>query len=416
MTTSQTAPPPLNTLAKIWREIKRPFRRLWCSARRKFDLARKIDLAKRLQAKNFANLITAPINVDLCFNKQHLTFFIPANAGVFENRLEKWLCTAIKPEKIYGDDANKSDIAKCDFLFAWVYNFFIEHIDIYNEFSNKPILFLEDGFLKSITNDFGDSEFSRGFGTCWFIDDLGFHFDSTKPSRLEVMLNDAKLVITDAQKQRAKRIMSMLAQNKLTKYNHQPIYTPIIGRNDKKKVLVVEQSYADAAISLSNADQSTFTKMLETAITENPDSDIIVKTHPDPIAGQRGGLSQAYYANIKQTDQIYPVNIAINPFSIMELVDKVYVCSSMFGLEALMVNKKVRVFGMPSYAGWGMTEDEQICHRRTHRRTIEEFVYIAYVLYARYVIEDHWCEVEDAIDYLIKKRDKYFLLFPKMAM
>lgn len=89
--------------------------------------------------------------------------------------------------------------------------------------------------------------------------------------------------------------------------------------------------------------------MLDAAIKENPDADILVKTHPDAMTGVRNG----YYDNLKEQGNIFRVTMPINPYALMEVVDKVYVCSTQFGFEALMAGKEVHVFGMPFYAVGG---------------------------------------------------------------
>ncbi|MDR1146658.1 MAG: hypothetical protein LBK71_11060, partial [Verrucomicrobiales bacterium] len=121
----------------------------------------------------------------------------------------------------------------------------------------------------------------------------------------------------------------------------------------------------------------------------------------------------SYYAQVRQEKNIYPVAMEINPFSLLEIVDKVYVCSSQLGVEALMAGKEVHVYGLPFYAGWGLTRDQIKCPRRTRTRTLEELVYIAYILYSHYVIpgRDTSCEIEDAVDYLLELRREYFEKF-----
>jgi capsular polysaccharide export protein len=90
-------------------------------------------------------------------------------------------------------------------------------------------------------------------------------------------------------------------------------------------------------------------------------------------------------------------------------VDKVYVCSTQFGFEALMCGKEVHVFGMPFYAGWGLTKDRQTCERRTNIRSLEEIFYIAYIMYSYYVNPEKKCrcEIEEAMDYLLNLREEY---------
>lgn len=101
---------------------------------------------------------------------------------------------------------------------------------------------------------------------------------------------------------------------------------------------------------------------------------------------------------------------AINPIVLLEAMDKVYVCTSQMGFEALMCGKEVHVYGMPFYAGWGVTMDRQNCPRRTRRREIWEIFYVAYVLCTVYVSyrTQGICEIEQAIEEIAELRDKYF--------
>lgn len=272
---------------------------------------------------------------------------------------------------------------------------------------NKDVIFAGDSFLRSIdtrANYKAEPRYVKGIS--FTFDDLTSYFDATRPSRLELLLNDKKLIITDEQKQRARKCIERIIETHLTKYNHQPIFEPEIGRKGVKKVLVVDQSYGDMSILKGWGSDETFERMLECAIKENPDADIIVKTHPDTMTGNRGG----YYTGLKQHDNIYTQTSPINPISLIKYVDKVYVCSTQFGFEALMCGKEVRVFGMPFYAGWGLTQDDQKCERRKNTRTIEEMFYIAYIMYSRYVNPEtnKQCEIEEAMDYLLKLREEYF--------
>jgi capsular polysaccharide export protein len=65
--------------------------------------------------------------------------------------------------------------------------------------------------------------------------------------------------------------------------------------------------------------------------------------------------------------------------------DEVYTVTSQMGLEALFLGKPVHCFGLPFYAGWGLTQDRLTTPRRTRRRTLLELFAAAYLLYARYV-------------------------------
>ncbi len=271
---------------------------------------------------------------------------------------------------------------------------------------NKPVIFAGDSFLRSI-NTFVDKSAEARFqkGISFTFDDLTCYFDATRPSRLEQMLNNPNLIISEAQLARARSCIDRIVETHLTKYNHQAIYTPDIGRKGVKKVLLVDQTYGDMSILKGMGSEQTFNKMLQDAITENHDADIIIKTHPDTIAGCGG-----YYTGIKPHDNIYTQTSAINPISLIKYCDEVYVCSTQLGFEGLMCGKRVHVYGMPFYAGWGLSHDAQVCERRSRKRSLEEIFYIAYIMYTYYVnpISGEQCEIEEAMDYLLLLRDEYF--------
>lgn len=272
----------------------------------------------------------------------------------------------------------------------------------------RPVVMVEDGFLRSACSWVDDKPLKYRVDCAFTVDDLTMYYDARTQSRLEFMLNDKSLVISEEQKNRARRCIDNIIDNYLTKYNHQPIYHPNIGRSNVKKVLVIDQSYGDMSITAGMGCHDTFKEMLDCAINENPDADIIVKTHPDTLSGQKG-----YYSDVKQSGRIYTQTSGINPISLLQYVDKVYVCTTQFGFEALMCKKEVHVFGMPFYAGWGLTHDRQNCVRRTHQRTLEEVFYIAYIMYSYYIDprKQAVCEIEDVMDYLLELRAEYFEKF-----
>ncbi len=274
------------------------------------------------------------------------------------------------------------------------------------ELANRPLLICEGGFISCIENAVGKHSLSRYHQTLSFLmDDLAPYYDARRRTRLEDMLNDPGLVIGEPERRRAEQVINRILEHHVTKYNNQPIFTPQLGRADRQKVLVVDQSFGDMSILKGGASDATFTEMLDSAIRENPEADIIVKTHPDTIAGARG-----YYTQLTASEQIYPYTEPINPISLIKAVDKVYVCSSQLGFEAVLAGKEVHVFGMPFYAGWGVTYDRQREARRTQKRSVLEIFYITYILYTHYVsFRTHRaCEIEEAIDNILELREQYF--------
>lgn len=275
---------------------------------------------------------------------------------------------------------------------------------------NDDILFVEDGFLRSGTT-FAQQKIDKKYkqGISFIIDDLTCYYDCTRPSRLEMVLNsDFKL--KDEEIIRAKNIIEKILNTNITKYNHQPIYTPSIGRKDVKKVLVVDQSYGDFSILKGGANDETFKIMLETAIKENPDADIIIKTHPDAICGKK---KISYYSDVKIGENIFKITEPINPLSLIKYVDKVYVCSTQLGFEALMAGKGVHTFGIPFYSNYGLTIDYQKCTRRTKKRSLEELFFVSYIMFSIYYNPNtgEEIEIEEAIDLLLDIRKDYFKEF-----
>jgi capsular polysaccharide export protein len=143
--------------------------------------------------------------------------------------------------------------------------------------------------------------------------------------------------------------------------------------------------------------------MLACAIQENPNADIIVKTHPESFRGGRKG----YFTGTKREGNVYPFTDPICPLSLLEYVDKVYCVTTQMGFEALMCGKQVTCFGAPFYSGWGLTDDRVKCARRIKKRSIEEVFHFAYIEYSKYMNPNSGalCEIEEAIDYLLQKRD-----------
>ena len=339
-------------------------------------------------------------------NAKNITIATPQS---YLNHSHGWIKYLFKGN-LYGNDSLPYDNKNADLfvLLAGITSNYDQVSTVVEAMQvNKPVLILEAGFLRSINTFCENKDLPKyRYDVGFVLDTLTAYYDATRPSLLEMMLNDKNLVITEEQKQRARKCIDKIVENHLTKYNCQPIFTPDIGRKGVKKVLVVDQSFGDSSIKKGLASIETFNKMLDAAINENPDADIIIKTHPDTQTGARTG----YYTHLEAKGNIYLYTAPINPISLIKYVDKVYVCSTQLGFEACMCNKETHVFGMPFYAGWGLTTDEQKCQRRTNTRTLEEIFYITYIMYSYYINPEKMCrcEIEEAMDYLINMRNEYF--------
>ena len=265
----------------------------------------------------------------------------------------------------------------------------------------KPVVIIEDGFIRSL-----DIGLSGEPGLSIILDDVTAYYDATKVSRLSRLLQEGR-ELSQHELERAVAAMEKIVAKKVSKYNHAPAISVKIGSPERKKLLLIDQRFGDQSVSSGLADENTFNRMLLDAINNNPDCDIIIKQHPDAIKGGKSSyFSNERLAFTQHMDNIYLVNYDINPYSLLDLVDDVYVATSGMGFEALMAGKKVHCYGMPFYAGWGLTEDQITLSSRTRNRSLPEVFYFSYIELSRYFepISNSVVELEDLVEYMSKYR------------
>ena len=245
----------------------------------------------------------------------------------------------------------------------------------YKIFGGKVIRY-EDGFIRSLgLGAQGHPSFSL------VEDDIGLYLDATKPSKLENILNtysfeeDPKLIET------AQQAIALIKQNHISKYNHAPdVDEKFFADDTKTKVLIIAQTAGDASLKYGLADENVINTMISDAINDNPQASVYLKVHPDVLSGKKQSSINLndLPKNCKILDQ------DMNPISLLQHFDTVYSCTSGMGMEALILNKKVVCYGIPYYAGWGLTADKQICVRRKRILTTTELFAGAYILYSQY--------------------------------
>jgi capsular polysaccharide export protein len=82
--------------------------------------------------------------------------------------------------------------------------------------------------------------------------------------------------------------------------------------------------------------------------------------------------------------------------------DEIHTMTSLCGFEALIHGKEVHCYGMPFYAGWGLTHDIHHCQRRIQQLTLQDLIYQTLISYPTYVLPDirHPVSVETAVQWL----------------
>lgn len=254
-----------------------------------------------------------------------------------------------------------------------------------------PIVRIEDAFWRSLHPGRADKSPPLGL----MVDRKSVHFDPTVPSELEVLLATHPLDDT-ALLNRARGLITRAQEAHLTKYSaiDVDIAAPSAGY-----VLVIDQTYGDAAVKASGADRNRFLEMLFVAQDENPGARIVIKTHPETARGLREG----YFDNVAASDNMILFDAPISPWKLFEGAIGVYTVSSQMGFEAIFAGHKPRVFGQPFYAGWGLTVDEFPVQRRQRILTRAQLFAGAMLLYPKWynAYEDRLATAEEAAEALI---------------
>ena len=141
---------------------------------------------------------------------------------------------------------------------------------------------VEDGFLRS-----------RGLGADCIpplsitVDRAGAHFDPSKTSELEALLQSG--TFADALLQRASELRALIVENGLSKYQQggAPLARRVTGR---RHILVPGQVEDDLAVLMGGCGLSSNLELLKLVREQAPDAYILYKPHPDVLAGHRRGM------------------------------------------------------------------------------------------------------------------------------
>lgn len=256
-----------------------------------------------------------------------------------------------------------------------------------------PVYRIEDGFIRSIGLG---SEQTQPYSL--IIDRLGIYFDPNQPSDLEEILQNR--LFSPKEIERARMIREFLVDKKISKYNlydNIQLHLP----KDKTVVLVPGQVDDDASIRYGAPGMSNL-ELLKQVRLNRPDAYIVYKPHPDVLNKKRIGHVDESEA-LKYCDQVV-TEVGID--SVLSSADEVHTMTSLVGFEALLRGVHVVTYGMPFYAGWGLSEDTRLCERRTRKLSIDQLSAGVYLLYPKYIHPEtkQQCEIENLLEYLEKNR------------
>jgi len=308
----------------------------------------------------------------------------------FPEEGENYFCNTLEIAKDRGLDY-KSEI------YIWGKKSFPK-VEKYAQNNSIALFRVEDGFVRSISLG---SDLTKPYSLV--VDSRGIYFDPTHESDLEYLLNTYEF--DEAILERAKKLQQYLIEKKLSKYNASPDKDIVLnGYKENQLVVLVPGQVEDDASIIYGAKGMTNLDLLQVARSNVPNAYIIYKPHPDVLSGNRKG--HVSYKDAMKYADIIITDVSLD--SILVYCDEVHTMTSLVGFEALIRGKKVCTYGMPFYAGWGLTEDNQSCKRRYTQRNLDELVAAAFLLYPRYIdpVNDNICDVEVTIANieLMKKR------------
>ncbi|SEM99269.1 capsular polysaccharide export protein [Pseudomonas sp. ok272] len=262
-----------------------------------------------------------------------------------------------------------SDLAQADEVLAWGRKPSALVAQAAARDAGLPLLTVEDGFLRSVGLGSDDPPLSL------VVDPLGIYYDASAPSRLEQLI---PVPLTEAQILRARALQVSWCEERVSKYNAARIHPYSL---PQPCVLVADQTRGDA--SLQGATAADFERMLEAALAQHPHSTVVVKVHPDVVAGRKQGHFDL--AALRERPRVQLISDNVHPAELLSAVQAVYVMTSQLGFDALLWSVPVHTFGMPFYAGWGLTVDALPAPTRRQPVSLEQLLHAALVEYPRYV-------------------------------
>ena len=223
-------------------------------------------------------------------------------------------------------------------IYIWGYkapDYFIEYI----REQELDIFFLEDGFIRS-----GPDDDISAPPLSIVMDSQAPYFDTTRPNDLTDLIANFDFEQDGYDEALAQEMLDYYVAHRVSKYNHQPYVdvVPIYGIKNKKRILVLGQVPHDDSLKYGGGIGITLLDVVNKAIKENPEAQIIVKPHPMTLDDPFTVIALTELDCLILTQSIHLVDA-------LETVDHVYTITSLGGFEALLRGKKVTVLGRPFY-------------------------------------------------------------------
>lgn len=237
------------------------------------------------------------------------------------------------------------------------------------------LVHVEDGFVRSV--GLGANLVPPQSVT---VDELGIHYDPTRPSELERLIEEGGFPL--ALLARAAALRARLVADGIGKYGVGEETKSLPPRSAKRLVLVPGQVEDDRSVLLGGGHVAGNLDLLRRVRATEPGTEIWYRPHPDVDAGHRRG-------GVSDTEALVHVDRVVRGggmAGLLDHVDAIHVLTSLTGFEALLRGLEVTCHGVPFFAGWGLTRDlAPVPARRGRRATLDELVAATLIRYPRYL-------------------------------
>ncbi|MBI3673663.1 MAG: capsular polysaccharide biosynthesis protein, partial [Rhizobiales bacterium] len=191
------------------------------------------------------------------------------SSGLWRLREEVAALTGLEPCRAFLSAGTTGAVA------GWGYRPTAERAQAAAQRRGLPYIAIEDGFLRSLKPGPAQRPSSM------VLDRSGIYYDAHGPSDLETLLATANF--SEAERSEARGLLAEIAARRLSKYNHGRDSLPPELVGSRPLVLAIDQTAGDQSIRGGLADGSSFARMLDAAIAENPGATVVAKLHPEVI-------------------------------------------------------------------------------------------------------------------------------------
>lgn len=213
----------------------------------------------------------------------------------------------------------------------------------------------------------------------------GMYYDSRTPSEFENLMHKP---CTDELIARAIKLRHLFIKHGITQYSCYPsAQSHLLPRHrwimDAPYVLLIDQAAGDQTIAGAQASEASFLHMVCAAKQRYPHACIIVLGVLDKHLRPHKNSVLSGLKHHPDLSSATWLNETYHPHALLRHAQAVYTVSSQLGFEALLLDKPVYCFGLPFYAGWGLTQDTLTIPRRKPS-TLNQLIAAALIVYPIY--------------------------------